>query len=361
MSSALVTGATAGIGNAFARRLVTDGYDVVLVARDQDRLEQLAAQLRSRGAAVEVLAADLSDRAQLARVEARLRDPERPVDLLVNNAGFGLNQRFVAGSVDEEQRLLDVLVTAVMRLSHAAAGGMVERRHGAIINVSSVASFLPFGTYSAAKAWATSFSQGLASEVSSKGVRVMALCPGFVHTEFHQRAGIDLGGSKEWMWLDADRVVSDALADLGPREGGLGARGPVQGDRRGHPPRAPRRRPAAGDGAPPAARRSPLTRRGAPTSRRGCTPPSPRELPPAPRVHGGGPPLHSRRWPSHSRRWPVHSRRWPLRSSASVRGFAASVPGRRRPSRGGSAQQSGAGPATKTAHPRCRAVVAGWS
>jgi short-subunit dehydrogenase len=214
VSTALVTGATAGIGNAFARRLATDGYDVVLVARDHSRLEQLATQLRSRGAGAEVLAADLSDRDQLARVEARLRDPQQPVDLLVNNAGFGLNQRFVTGSVEEEQRLVDVLVTAVMRLSHAAAGGMVDRGTGSIVNVSSVASFLPFGTYSAAKAWVTSFSQGLANEVAPKGVRVMALCPGFVHSEFHERAGIDLSRSKEWMWLDADRLVSDALADL---------------------------------------------------------------------------------------------------------------------------------------------------
>lgn len=214
MSTALVTGATAGIGNAFARRLAADGYDVVLVARDHSRLEQLAAQLRSRGAGAEVLAADLSDRDQLARVEARLRDPQQPVDLLVNNAGFGLNQRFVTGSVEEEQRLVDVLVTAVMRLSHAAAGGMVDRGTGSIVNVSSVASFLPFGTYSAAKAWVTFFSQGLANEVAPKGVRVMALCPGFVHSEFHERAGIDLSRSKEWMWLDADRLVSDALADL---------------------------------------------------------------------------------------------------------------------------------------------------
>lgn len=210
----MVTGATAGIGNAFARRLASDGYDVVLVARDQDRLLRVAAQLRSQGVGAEVLPADLSDASELARVEERLRDPERPVDLLVNNAGFGVNQRFASGSVAEEQRLVDVLVVAVMRLSHAAVGGMVERRRGGIVNVSSVASFLPFGTYAAAKAWVTSFSQGLSSEVSSRGVRVMALCPGFVHTEFHRRAGIDLSGTKEWLWLDADRVVSDALADL---------------------------------------------------------------------------------------------------------------------------------------------------
>lgn len=214
MSTALVTGATAGIGNAFARRLATDGHDVILVARDADRLEQVAADLRARGVGVAVLVADLADRDQLLTVEDRLRDPDRPVDLLVNNAGYTVNQSFVHGSLDAEQRMLDVLVTAVLRLSHAAVGGMVERHRGAVVNVSSVASFLPFGTYSAAKAWVTAFSQGLANEVTGTGVRVMALCPGFVHTEFHERAEIDLSGSQEWMWLDADRVVAAALADL---------------------------------------------------------------------------------------------------------------------------------------------------
>lgn len=210
----MVTGATAGIGNAFARRLAADGYDVVLVARDGARLEQLAVDLRRRGVDAEVLVADLSDREQLTRVEQRLRDPQRPVDFLVNNAGFSLNQRFVTGSVEEEQRQLDVMVVAVMRLSHAVVGGMAERGSGTIVNVSSVAGFLPFGTYAAAKAWVTSFSQGLANEAGRKGVRVMALCPGFVHTEFHQRADLDMSGVKEWMWLDADRLVADAMSDL---------------------------------------------------------------------------------------------------------------------------------------------------
>lgn len=214
MSTALVTGATAGIGNAFARRLATDGHDVVVVARDGERLERVAADIRARGVGAEVLVADLADRDQLLTVEQRLADPERPVDLLVNNAGYTVNQSFVHGDVDAEELMLDVLVRAVLRLSHAAAGPMVERRRGAIVNVSSVASFLPFGTYSAAKSWVTAFSQGLANEVEESGVRVMALCPGFVHTEFHERAGIDLSGSREWMWLDADRLVADAMADL---------------------------------------------------------------------------------------------------------------------------------------------------
>ena len=214
MSTALVTGPTSGIGNAFARRLASDGYDLVLVARDAQRLADLADELRSRGVGAEVIVADLSDREQLAVVEKRLRDPERPVDLLVNNAGFALNQRFIDAPVEDEQRQLDVLVTAVLRLSHAAAGPMAERGHGAIINVSSVASFLPFGTYGAAKSWVTAFSQALASQLGRRGVRVMALCAGFVRTEFQERAGIEVGQSREWIWLDVDDLVSAALSDL---------------------------------------------------------------------------------------------------------------------------------------------------
>ena len=215
MSVALVTGATSGIGLAFATRLAADGYDLVVVARDEDKLWSLAEDLRARcGVRVEVLAADLAERDQVDSVRVRLADRDRPVDLLVNNAGFALNQRFTVGPVDDEQRLLDVLLVAVMRLTHAALPGMVERGHGAILNVSSVASFLPFGTYSAAKSWVTAFSQGLANELEGTGVRVTALCPGLVHTQFHDRAGMDMSRSAEWAWLDAADVVGHALDDL---------------------------------------------------------------------------------------------------------------------------------------------------
>ena len=211
--TALVTGATAGIGHSFAHQLAARGHDLVLVARNQARLVEVAAELRlEHGVRVEVLAADLTDRQQLATVEARLADPDKPVELLVNNAGFGLKERFLDNDADAETAMLDVLVTAVLRLTHAALGPMSERGHGGVINVSSVAAFLPRGTYSASKAWVNSFTEWAANEYRSQGVTVMALCPGFTKTEFHERMKVKRGSGL--MWLDADKLVSTALSDF---------------------------------------------------------------------------------------------------------------------------------------------------
>jgi short-subunit dehydrogenase len=213
--TALVTGATAGIGLEFARQLAAGGHDLVLVARDAGRLDAVAAELASYGVATEVLPADLVDLEQLRRVEARLADPARPVDLLVNNAGFGLKEKFLANDIETEQAQQDVLVRAVLRLTHAGLRGMVERGHGGVINVSSVAAFLPRGTYSAAKAWVNSFTEWAHNEYRSSGVHVMALCPGFVRTEFHERLGIDRDASApSFLWLDAEFLVREALADF---------------------------------------------------------------------------------------------------------------------------------------------------
>jgi short-subunit dehydrogenase len=212
--TALVTGPTAGIGRSFAHQLAARGHDLVLVARDAARLESEAAELRATYSVdVEVLAADLVDRADLARVEARLSARDRPVDLLVNNAGFGLKKRFLDNTVDEEQAMLDVLVTAVMRLSHAALGAMSERGSGGVINVSSVAAFLPRGSYSAAKAYVNSFSEWAHHEYADRGVTVTCLCPGFTKTEFHERMDVSRGSAPDFLWLDPDRLVATALKD----------------------------------------------------------------------------------------------------------------------------------------------------
>jgi len=215
MSTALVTGAGAGIGYAFARRLAARGHDLVLVGRDAGRLEQFAGVLRgAHRVDVEVLPADLTVPADLGRVAARLADPGRPVDLLVSNAGAGIAGSFVGGDLAVELARLDLLVRAVLVLTHAAVPGMVARGRGAVVTVASVAAFLPGGTYSAAKAWAVTFSTSLALELEGTGVTATALCPGYVRTEFHERAGIDVGAIPRVAWLQADRLVADCLADV---------------------------------------------------------------------------------------------------------------------------------------------------
>ncbi|MFF1796939.1 SDR family NAD(P)-dependent oxidoreductase [Kitasatospora sp. NPDC058263] len=215
MTTALITGATAGIGAAFARRLARSGYRLVLVARDTERLERAAADLRAKfGTDTEVLTADLATEAGIAAVETRLADPAHPVDLLVNNAGFGNKGAFLTVPLQDELDMLKVHVEAILRLTTAALPGMRERGRGAIVNVASVAAFLPRGTYGASKAWVVSFTQGVMRDLGGTGVRLMALCPGFTHTEFHERAGMGTGNIPSWGWLSAERVVAEAMRDL---------------------------------------------------------------------------------------------------------------------------------------------------
>jgi short-subunit dehydrogenase len=212
MPTALVTGATAGIGAAFARRLAADGFGLVLVARNGPRLAGCAEELRKRyGVRADPLVADLATEAGVKAVEARLGDG---VDLLVNNAGFALPGEFLRVPVADEVTMLRVHCEAVLRLTYAALPHMRERGRGAVINVASVAAFFARGTYSASKAWVVNFSASANAELAGSGVRVLALCPGFVRTEFHERAGLDMSPVPGFLWLQADRVVKAAMRDL---------------------------------------------------------------------------------------------------------------------------------------------------
>ncbi|MFH8442812.1 SDR family NAD(P)-dependent oxidoreductase [Streptomyces sp. NPDC018026] len=215
MTTALITGSTAGLGAAFARRLAADGHDLVLVARDTERLREQATELHDRhGIEAEVLTADLSADAGIDAVAARLSDRRNPVDLLVNNAGFGNKGRFLDVPMADELTMLKVHCEAVLRLTSAAVEAMRERGRGGVVNVASVAAFVPRGTYGASKAWVVQFTQGVAKDLAGSGVRLMALAPGFIRTEFHERAGMGTDNIPNWMWLDADNVVAAALADL---------------------------------------------------------------------------------------------------------------------------------------------------
>jgi short-subunit dehydrogenase len=215
MPTALITGATAGIGAAFARRLAQDGLDLVLVARDAERLAAAADALgKEFGTGVEILVADLATDAGIEAVEGRLTDPDRPVDLLVNNAGHGFRDGFLKVPLADELAMVKLHIEAVLRLTTAVLPGMRERGRGYVVNVASVAAFVPRGTYGASKSWVVQFTQGAARDLAGTGVRLLALCPGFTRTEFHDRAGLDMSDVGGWMWLSVEQVVDEALRDL---------------------------------------------------------------------------------------------------------------------------------------------------
>lgn len=212
--AALVTGASAGLGTCFADLLAKEGYDLVLVARDEERLTELGRRLQSEhGVNFEVLRADLTVPEDLKRVEERVKDTSNPIDVLVNNAGFGIRKSFLASELSAEQELLDVLAKTPMRLMHAALPSMKERNSGIIINVSSVAGWVAGGSYSAAKSYLTVLSESIHSELSKSNVKVLALCPGYTRTEFHDRGKIRMSGLPNFMWLKAENVVTKAWSD----------------------------------------------------------------------------------------------------------------------------------------------------
>ena len=232
MGTALITGATAGIGLELAWQLAEAHHDLVLVARSRESLTDVAGQLcQVAGVGVEVLPADLSASAGRAAVAERLRleptvaraaaSPERsrgtgdvaarPIDLLVNNAGFAVGQAFVGGDLAQERRALAVMVDAVMELTHAALPGMVARGHGAVLNVSSITALTAMGTYAAHKAWVRTFTEGLVSELRGTGVTATVVNPGLTRTEFHRRAGVDETAWPDVAWLRAEDVARAAL------------------------------------------------------------------------------------------------------------------------------------------------------
>lgn len=211
--TALITGASSGLGTEFAWQLAAAGHDLVIVARREERLAQLKNELEQvAGISVEVIVADLATADGRAQVVERLRDESAPIGLLVNNAGFGLGQRFIGGSLERENEAIEVMIRAVMELSHAAATAMIPRGRGAILNVSSMVAQTAMGTYAAAKAWVKTFTEALAGELEGTGVTATAVSPGLVRTEFHSASGMKESAWPEFGWLDAEDVVADALA-----------------------------------------------------------------------------------------------------------------------------------------------------
>lgn len=215
--TALVTGASLGIGEAFCRALAREGYDLILVARRRELLEKLAEELRSRhGVSAEVFPADLASDEDAARVARRIEEAA-DLCLLVNNAGDAVEGNFVDTDVERQLASIRLHDLAVTRLTRAALPGMIARRNGGIINLSSMAAFFPSPgnvVYSASKAFTAAFSEALSLELKGTGVRVQALCPGFTHTNFHSSLGMDISHIPEWMWMSANEVVAESLRAL---------------------------------------------------------------------------------------------------------------------------------------------------
>jgi len=211
-SWALVTGATAGIGESFTRLLAENNYNVVLVARDLPRLQERAQGLEAKyQVQTHCIQADLSTDAGCSEVERYIANNR--IDVLINNAGFGINKAFTVSELEEEQKLLDVLVRTPMRLMHVALPLMKQRERGVVINVSSVAGFIAGGTYSASKSYLTVLTESMHTELAGTNVKISALCPGFTRTEFHQRGRMSMKGLPSFMWLDSDELVAQAWRD----------------------------------------------------------------------------------------------------------------------------------------------------
>lgn len=209
---ALVTGATSGIGESFSRLLAAQGFNIVLVARDLPRLNERAAALEANfKIETKVLAADLATDAGCETIEDFIDSNE--VEVLINNAGFGINKSFLISDIAAEQQMFDVLVRTPMRLMHAILPKMKEHNSGTLINVSSIAAWIAGGTYSASKSYLTVLTESLHAELAGTNVKVLVLAPGFTRTEFHQRGRMKMNGLPKFMWLNADVLVAKAWSD----------------------------------------------------------------------------------------------------------------------------------------------------
>ena len=211
-SWALVTGATSGIGESFTRLLAQNNYNIVLVARDLPRLKERARGLQEKfNVETHIIQADLATDAGCSAVEQYIANNQ--IDVLINNAGFGLNKAFTMSELNAEQQMFDVLIRTPMRLMHTALPRMKERNKGVVINVSSVAGFIAGGTYSASKSYLTVLSESLHTELAGTNIKISALCPGFTRTEFHQRGRMSMKGLPNFMWLDSDKLVAKSWSD----------------------------------------------------------------------------------------------------------------------------------------------------
>ena len=211
---ALITGSTAGIGASFAELFAKEGFNLVLVARDERRLDQGASEIsKTYGVSCEIIQADLSTDAGVRKVEERLMSLSDPIEVLVNNAGFGINKSFLVSNIDAEKQLLEVMVQTPMRLMHIVLPIMRARNSGTVINVSSVAGWIAGGTYSASKSYLTVLSESLHTELQGTGVHVTSLCPGFTRTEFHERGRMKMDSLPAFMWLTSEDVVAKAWSD----------------------------------------------------------------------------------------------------------------------------------------------------
>lgn len=214
MASALITGGTSGIGAAFARQLAAAGHDLIIVARNPARLASTASELHaSTGINVETIVADLADRTDVARVAARIEDPDRPIDILVNNAGAGIRTALASPDHAAHDHAFEVMCRAVLVLGGAAARAMRARGSGSIITVSSLQTYFATGAYAANKAWVTAYSQSLSVELRGTGVTSTVVLPGWVRTEWHERAGVQRSSLPNFLWTDPDDVVRIALRD----------------------------------------------------------------------------------------------------------------------------------------------------